>query len=171
MAEIEYPGVAKLVSRLVWECRGCIRDRVRRNAAKPCGTCVCGISPSCRKRHKRGFNHINDHRQKNLCFSPPPWYNGRNWISGCSAVGSARDLGSRGRAFESLHSDQNPSEIVDFRGIFLILCLLRRKGWTMVILSFYTVTLFASWYILLQYNLLVFFLKYLLYCIDSTLRK
>ena len=42
----------------------------------------------------------------------------------------------------------------------------------MMILSFYTVTLFASWYILLhEYNLLVFFLKYLLYCIDSTLRK
>ena len=30
-------------------------------------------------------------------------------------------LGSRDRAFESPHSDQNPSEIVDFRGIFLIL--------------------------------------------------
>ena len=30
-----YPGIAKLVSRLVWECRGGIRDRVRRNAAKP----------------------------------------------------------------------------------------------------------------------------------------
>ena len=29
-------------------------------------------------------------------------------------------LGSRDRAFESPHSDQNPSEIVDFRGIFLI---------------------------------------------------
>ena len=28
-------------------------------------------------------------------------------------------LGSRDRAFESPHSDQNPSEIVDFRGIFL----------------------------------------------------
>ena len=51
----------------------------------------------------------------------------QNQISGYSAVGSALDLGSRGRAFESLYSDQNPSEIVDFRGIFLILCLLRRK--------------------------------------------
>ena len=30
----------------IWECRGGIRDRVRRNAAKPCSTCVCGISPS-----------------------------------------------------------------------------------------------------------------------------
>ena len=33
-----YPGIAKLVARLVWECRGCIRDGARRNAAKPCGT-------------------------------------------------------------------------------------------------------------------------------------
>ena len=29
VAEIEYPGIAKLVSRLVWECRGGIRGRVR----------------------------------------------------------------------------------------------------------------------------------------------
>ena len=29
MTEIEYPGVAKLVSRLIWECRGCIRDGAR----------------------------------------------------------------------------------------------------------------------------------------------
>ena len=42
-----YPGIAKLVSRLVWECRGCIRDGSRRNAAKPCGTCVCWISSGC----------------------------------------------------------------------------------------------------------------------------
>ena len=65
----EYPGIAKLVSRLVWECRGCIRDRVRRNAAKPCSTCVCWISPGCRKRHKSGFDHINDHRQKIFIFT------------------------------------------------------------------------------------------------------
>ena len=29
MAEIEYPGIAKLVSRLVWECRGGIRGRAK----------------------------------------------------------------------------------------------------------------------------------------------
>ena len=46
MVEIEYPGIAKLVSRLVWECRGGIRDGARRNAGKPCDTCICGISPS-----------------------------------------------------------------------------------------------------------------------------
>ena len=60
--------MAKLVSRLLWECRGCIRDGSRRNAAKPCDTCICGISPDCRKRYKIGFDHINDHRQKNLYF-------------------------------------------------------------------------------------------------------
>ena len=36
-------------------------------------------------------------------------------------------LGAGCRRFESCRPDQNPSEIVDFRGIFLILCLLRRK--------------------------------------------
>ena len=63
---ISYRGVAQLVARLLWECRGGIRDRVRRNAAKPCDTCVCGISTDCRKRYKSGFDHINDHRQKKL---------------------------------------------------------------------------------------------------------
>ena len=72
-----YPGIAKLVSRLVWECRGAIRDRARRNAAKPCNTCVYRISLGCRKRHKSGFDHRNDHRQKNLYFYPSPGYHGR----------------------------------------------------------------------------------------------
>ena len=44
---IMHPGIAKLVSRLVWECRGGIRDRVRKNAAKPCDACVCGTFPGC----------------------------------------------------------------------------------------------------------------------------
>ena len=52
----------------------------------------------------------------------------QNQISGYSAVGSALDLGSRGRAFESLYSDQNPSEIVDFRGIFLFFVYCGVKG-------------------------------------------
>ena len=41
--------------------------------------------------------------------------------------GSDIGLGPGDRAFESHYSDQKPSEIVDFRGLFLILCLLRRK--------------------------------------------
>ena len=73
-----YPGIAKLVSRLVWECRGAIRNRVRRNAAKPCNACVCGTFSDCRKRHKSSFDHRNDHRQKNLYFYRSPWYHGRN---------------------------------------------------------------------------------------------
>ena len=35
------------------------------------------------------------------------------------AEGSDIGLGSRGRAFESHYSGQKPSEIVDFRGLFL----------------------------------------------------
>ena len=50
---------------------------------------------------------MNDHRQKNFDFSPAPWYNGENRISGCSEGGIALDLGSIDRAFESPHSDQN----------------------------------------------------------------
>ena len=69
--------MVQLIECVVWECRGCIRDRVRRNAAKPCGACVYGISPGCRKRHKSGFDHRNDHRQKNLYFYRLPWYHGR----------------------------------------------------------------------------------------------
>ena len=49
------------------------------------------------------------------------------WDHEAASLSLALDLGSRDRAFESPHSDQNPSEIVDFRGVFLILCLLRRK--------------------------------------------
>ena len=66
MAEIEYPGVAQLVGRDIWECRGGIRDGAWRNAAKPCGTGDSRIFPGYRKRHKSGFDHRNDHRQKNL---------------------------------------------------------------------------------------------------------
>ena len=62
----EYPGIAKLVSRLVWECRGGIRDRAWRNVEKPCGTGDSGLSSGWRKRHKSGFDHRNDHRQKYL---------------------------------------------------------------------------------------------------------
>ena len=49
-------------------------------------------------------------------------------------------LGPGDRAFEPHYSDQNPSEINDFRGIFLILCLLRRRGQKnsqLCILTFY----------------------------------
>ena len=47
MAEIEYPGVAQLVGRDIWECRGRIQDGARRNAAKPCNTGDSGFSSGC----------------------------------------------------------------------------------------------------------------------------
>ena len=40
-------------------------------------------------------------------------------ISGYSEVGIAPGLGPGDRAFEPHYSDQKPSEIVDFRGLFL----------------------------------------------------
>ena len=77
MAEIKYPGIAKLVSRLVWECVDPIHARLGQKPAKPCGTGDSGFSSGCRKRHKSGFDHRNDHRQKNLYFYRSPWYHGR----------------------------------------------------------------------------------------------
>ena len=44
-------------------------------------------------------------RRANIIKLTPIW-NSNNRISGCSAVGSALDWGSRGREFKSRHSDQ-----------------------------------------------------------------
>ena len=44
---IMHPGIAKLVSRLVWECRGGIRGGAWQNAAKPCNTGDSGYSSGC----------------------------------------------------------------------------------------------------------------------------
>ena len=42
----------------------------------------------------------------------------QNRIPGCSAVGSAPALGAGCREFESPHSDQNTTKIIDFSGVF-----------------------------------------------------
>ena len=49
---------------------------------------------------------------------------------GDSVLPEGSDIGLEpgDRAFEPHYSDQNSSEVNDFRGIFLILCLLRRRG-------------------------------------------
>ena len=70
--------MVQLIECVVWVCRGGIRGGTRQNAGKPCSACVCGIFPDCRKRHKNGFDHMNDHRQKKLYFYPSPWYHDRN---------------------------------------------------------------------------------------------
>ena len=72
-----YPGIAKLVSRLVWECVDSIHERFGQKPAKPCGTGDSVFSSGCRKRHKIAFDHRNDHRQKKLYFYRSPWYHGR----------------------------------------------------------------------------------------------
>ena len=69
--------MVQLIECVVWVCRGAIRDEAKWNAAKPCDTGVCRILHDCRKRHKSGFDHMNDHRQKNLYFYRSPWYHGR----------------------------------------------------------------------------------------------
>lgn len=65
--------------------------------------------------------------RKNFIFTARRGIMTEKLISGYSEVGIAPGLGPGDRAFEPHYSDQNPSEIVDFRGIFLILCLLRRR--------------------------------------------
>ena len=60
-----------------------------------------------------------------LAFSKTMWYNiARNRKSGCGAVGSALDWGSRGREFKSRHSDQEKE-----MGIRPSLFLFPRGGW------------------------------------------
>ena len=43
----EYPGIAKLVSRLVWECVDPIHARLGQKPGMPCGTGDSGFSPGC----------------------------------------------------------------------------------------------------------------------------
>ena len=46
----------------IWECVDPIHARLGQKPAKPCGTGDSGFSSGCRKRHKSGFDHRNDHR-------------------------------------------------------------------------------------------------------------
>ena len=62
--------MVQLIECVVWECRGDTRGVARQTAAKSCDTCVCGTFSDCRKRHKSGFDHRNDHRQKIFDFHP-----------------------------------------------------------------------------------------------------
>ena len=68
--ESEYPGVAQLVGRDIWECVDPIHARLGQKPGRPYNTGDSGFSSGCRKRHKSGFDHRNDHRQKNFIFTP-----------------------------------------------------------------------------------------------------
>ena len=104
-----------MVARVVWECRGGIRVRSWQNAAKPCSTCVCWISPESGTKAALTTGMTTDRKifqSHKFCAIMV-----QNQISGYSAVGSALDLGSRGRAFESLYSDQMNEPL--FSNIFI----------------------------------------------------
>ena len=70
-----YPGIAKLVSRLVWERFSVYPRWEQPKPGTPCNTGICGILAGQKSWPKNHFDHINDHRQEKLCFSPAAWYN------------------------------------------------------------------------------------------------
>ena len=70
MAEIEYPGVAQLVGRDIWECRGGIRDGARRNAAKPCDTGDSRFFPVAENGTKAALTTGMTTDRKNFDFLP-----------------------------------------------------------------------------------------------------
>ena len=65
----EYPGVAQLVGRDIWECRGCIRDRARRNAAKPCDTGDSRFFPVAENGTKAALTTGMTTDRKNFIFT------------------------------------------------------------------------------------------------------
>ena len=112
---IQYPGVAQLVARVVWER---VRTPLPLRCAEPGKPHECWIIAyplplqfPANRSNDHMFDHNGDHMKKS--------------ISGCSAAGSVLDLGSRGPEFESRHSDQNSPEINDFRGVLLFFVFVR----------------------------------------------
>ena len=121
----------------IWECVDPIHEPFEQKPGKPCNTGDSGTLFLGQIRRKNRFDHMFDHIQKNLCFYPCYDDMTKNRIPGCSSVDRTRGLGPRGREFEPLHSDQNPSEIIDFRGIFLSL-ITAAQNLSCLTLSIYT---------------------------------
>ena len=67
-----------------------------------------------------GWQHFPPRRKlvKNRRW-PHVWPQLENFITGCSAVGSALALGARCREFESPHSDQKPPQNISFEAVFI----------------------------------------------------
>ena len=115
MAEIEYPGVAQLVGRDIWEREARVRAEVLGKPEKPWDTWADSTFPLAGNWSKIGVDHMFDHNWKTsypgvaqlvarlLWENTPSRIN--NSITGCSAVGSAPALGAGCRRFESCHSD------------------------------------------------------------------
>lgn len=132
-----HSGMVQLIECVVWECVDPIHEPFEQKPGKPCNTGDSGTLFLGQIRRKNRFDHMFDHIQKNLCFYPCYDDMTKNRIPGCSSVDRTRGLGPRGREFEPLHSDQNPSEIIDFRGIFLSL-ITAAQNLSCLTLSIYT---------------------------------
>jgi len=66
MAKTEYPGVAKVVSRLIWVWHPRHPRPETPEATRLCNTAACGIYSDCKTGPKNSLDHRNDHRQENL---------------------------------------------------------------------------------------------------------
>ena len=110
-----YPGVAQLVARLLWEQGARVRATAIGKPGNPWDTRADSTFPLACNWSKNDLDHMFDHNWKT---SQPGvaqlvarllWENTpgppHNFISGCSAVGSAPALGAGCRRFESCHSD------------------------------------------------------------------
>ena len=64
MAEIEYPGVAKLVSRLIWVREAGVRAALFQNPGKLWDAKADGVLPHAGNWSKTGVDPIFDHNQK-----------------------------------------------------------------------------------------------------------
>ena len=66
MAEIEYPGIAKLVSRLVWEREAGVRAALLQNPGNLWDAKADGVLPLAGNWSKTGADPIFDYNQKTL---------------------------------------------------------------------------------------------------------
>ena len=108
MAGTEYPGVAKLVSRLIW-----VRVAPPSSREIPCPRsldtpAIQALPPQAEVVKKNRLTTCLTTSGAKLNYQK----------SGISAVGSALALGARCREFESPISDHGPLKSNDFRGPF-----------------------------------------------------
>ncbi len=130
--KMKYPGIAQLIARQLWEREAGVRAAFPPNPGKLWDAKADGVLPLAGNWSKTGADPIFDHSWK----IPYPgvaqlvarllWENTprppHNFISGCSAVGSAPALGAGCRRFESCHSDHLFQKNRIFRRFFCIFC-------------------------------------------------
>ena len=64
MQKIEYPGLAQLVARVVWEREARVRGKVLGNLGKPWDTKADSTFPLAGNWSKIGVDHMFDHNWK-----------------------------------------------------------------------------------------------------------